>query len=230
MIKIPSYIDHTLLRPDATESDIKNLCQEAIDNKCYSVCVAPSLVGYAHSFTEQYLETSDVKIATVIGFPHGNTGLNSKIEQIAYYDVFVDEFDVVANIGSIKSGAWTGVEQEIEYVREITNRTIKYIVEIGYLTDEELFHMADLLIKHKIDFIKTCTGYGPRNVTVDDIVKIKRHVGDRIKIKASGGIKTYEFAKQLIDAGADRLGTSSSLNIIKGATSNVGETPNLDGY
>lgn len=226
MQKIQTYIDHTLLKPNATESDIKKLCQEAIDNSFYSVCVAPTFVGISHSL----LEKTDVKVATVIGFPHGNTGLNPKIEQMAYYDDFVHEFDVVANIGAIKSGAWLGVEQEIQYIRKSTDRAIKYIVEIGYLEDDELFRIADLLIHYKIDFIKTCTGYGPRNVTLEDIVKIKKHVGDRIKIKASGGIKSYEFAKQLIDAGAGRLGTSSSIDIIKGATTNAGDTSNLGGY
>jgi deoxyribose-phosphate aldolase len=228
MSTINSLIDHTFLKPDATTNDIKALCQEAIDNKFYSVCVTPYWVGFARNFLDQY--DTEVKIATVVDFPHGNLSFNAKTEVVSIYDVFVDEFDVVANISAIKSGAWANVEQEIKAIRGETGNTIKYIVEVGYLTDIELFKIADLLIRHKIDFIKTCTGYGPRNVTAEDILKIKNHVGDRILIKASGGIKTYEFAKQLVDAGANRLGTSSSINIIKGASTNAGETPNLGGY
>lgn len=229
MPNINSFIDHTLLKPDATTNDIKALCQEAIDNKFHSVCVTPHWVGFVRGLLDQQEET-DVQIATVIDFPHGNLSFNAKTELVSIYDVFVDEFDIVANISAIKSGAWPTVEQEIKAVRNETGNPIKYIVEIGYLTDPELFKIADLLIRHRIDFIKTCTGYGPRNVTVEDINKIKNHVGDRILIKASGGIKNYEFAKQLIDAGANRLGTSSSLNIIKGVTANAGEAPNLGGY
>jgi deoxyribose-phosphate aldolase len=228
MSTINSLIDHTLLKPEATRSDIKALCKEAIDNKFYSVCVTPFWVSTVRHIFDQ--EDVDVKIATVIDFPHGNLSFNAKTELLSIYDVFVDEFDIVANISAIKSGEWATVEQEIKAVRNETGNPIKYIVEVGYLTDAELFKVADLLIRHKIDFIKTCTGYGPRTVTVEDISKIKNHVGDRILIKASGGIKTYEFAKQLVDAGANRLGTSSSINIIKGASTNAGETPILGGY
>ncbi len=211
MKNINNCIDHTLLKPDATEYEIELLCSQAISLKFFSVCVAPSFVGVANSA----LEGSDVSICTVIGFPHGNVGLNTKLQQMELYDDYVDEFDVVINIGAIKSGSWLAVEQEIQYIRESTTKPIKYIVEVGYLTDEELFRVIDILIHYKIDFVKTCTGYGPRNIMIDDIVKIKRYVGDRIKIKASGGIKNYAFAKQLIESGADRIGSSSGVIIIK---------------
>lgn len=234
MKNLSSYIDHTLLRPDATESDIRQLCLEAVENSFAAVCVAPYWADTA--FNESF-NGQNLKVACVISFPHGNSTPQSKILQIE--DAIkngAEEIDMVLNIGAVKSNNWTGVEFEIKRIAEAKkliscgNFVLKYIVEVGYLTDEELFSIADLLIKYKVDFIKTCTGYGPRNVTIEDIVKIKKHVGDRIKIKASGGIKTYEFCKQLIEAGANRIGTSSGVAIIKGANSNAGETSNVAGY
>ncbi len=214
MTNIAQYIDHTLLRPDATESDIKKLCLEANEYGFASVCVAPFWAALA---------AKEYRTTTVINFPHGNSHWhtpNAEISEAIFSKA--KEFDVVINVGRIKSGDWVGFESSLEMLTENMylqdNRsefTLKYIVEIGYLTDEELFRIADLLIKYKVDFIKTCTGYGPRGVTVEDIVKIKKHVGDRIKIKASGGIKTYDFARQLIEAGADRIGCSNSIGIVK---------------
>lgn len=207
MNPIASYIDHTLLKPNATESDIKKLCQEAAEYKFASICIAPC-------WLDERIDafTTGVKISTVVGFPHGNVPVGTKMNQM---QTGADEYDVVANIGDIKSGRWHDVEFEIAKLRTATSLPIKYIVEVGYLEDVELYRVAELLIKHKIDFIKTCTGYGPRNVTIEDIVKIKAFTGDRIKIKASGGIKSLEQAKALIEAGADRLGTSSGVSIVK---------------
>jgi deoxyribose-phosphate aldolase len=210
-------IDHTLLKPDATLSQIKQLCQEAEQHQFAAVCVAPCWLNYL----DQFLKTPTISKATVISFPHGNAFFLEKFNtSFAYFNKGADELDVVINIGLIKSGEWSSVEGEIELLGQLRqskngNLKIKYIVEVGYLTDDELFKVADLLIKHKIDYIKTCTGYGPRGVTVDDIVKIKKHVGDAIKIKASGGIKDCHSFLQLIEAGADRLGTSSSIHIME---------------
>jgi len=201
MTNIAQYIDHTLLRPDATESDIINLCNEANEYKFAAICVAP-----CWNYIAKPKLKPEVNLCTVANFPHGNGYLPTNF----YYP---DEIDFVLNIGYVKSKKWE--QLDMFPMRHCGVKTVKVIVEVGYLTDEELFKVADILIKHKIDFIKTCTGYGPRNVTIDDITKIKKHVGDRIKIKASGGIKTYEFARQLIDAGADRIGTSSGVAIIK---------------
>jgi deoxyribose-phosphate aldolase len=198
------YFDHTCLRPEATLDDIKKLLKEAEEHKFASACLAPC-------WLDERIDGHQTKISTVVGFPHGNVQTGTKINQM---QTGADEYDVVANIGDIKSGKWHDVEFEISKLRSSTPMPIKYIVEVGHLTDMELFRTAELLIKHKIDFIKTCTGYGPRGVTVDDIKKIKAFVGDRIKIKASGGIKTKEFAIELINAGADRIGSSSSVSII----------------
>ena len=225
MTNIARYIDHTLLRPDATESDIIKLCEEAKQHNFASVCVAPFWAAVA---------AKEYRTTTVINFPHGNSHWhipNSEISEAIFSKA--KEFDIVINVGRIKSGDWKGFEDSLEMLTENMylkdNREdyiVKYIVEIGYLTDTELFRIADLLIKYKVDFIKTCTGYGPRGVTVEDILKIKKHVGDRIKIKASGGIKTYEFTRQLIEAGADRIGCSNSINITK-ESSNGGQGAKL---
>jgi len=219
--RMNEYIDHTVLKPDATMKDIAKLCKESQEYKFASVCIAPAWVDYCklllHSFSEP------TPIATVIGFPHGNTTEKSKYREIKYAtEDGATEHDVVINIGDVKSGSWSSIKKEIRKIATTKNTEwgqqnsilIKYIVEVGYLTDDELFKIADLLIKHEIDYIKTCTGYGPRGVTVEDIIKIKRHVGDAIKIKASGGIKTADFAKQLVMAGANRIGCSASVSIM----------------
>ena len=163
-----------------------------------------------------------VPLTTVVGFPHGNESITDKIE-IADNAIKegASEIDAVINIGYVKSHKWNDLEWEIKLLREISYKKVfKYIVEIGYLTDDELFRVSDLLIKHKFDFIKTCTGYGPRGVTVEDIEKIKNHVGDNIKIKASGGIRSYDFCSKLIKAGADRIGASGSIKILEEAREN----------
>ena len=201
------YIDHTLLKPDVTETEINKLCEEAKEYNFASVCVAPTFVKQA---TELY-----PIVATVIGFPHGNIPYDTKWHLIN--SIYAQELDVVINIGAVKSSRWDLIDKEINWVSSVSGsgRIVKYIVEVGYLTDEELFKIADMLIKWRVAFIKTCTGYGPRGVTVEDIIKIKKYVGNSIKIKASGGIKTLEQARRLIDAGADRIGTSSSVSIMK---------------
>jgi len=213
------YIDHTILKPDTTSEEILKLCNEAVQYNFASVCVAPTWVAKA----KDCLLNDNIPVATVIGFPHGNIYDETKAELIGFtYDDGAVEHDIVIDVGKVKSGNWDTVEDEIIMVARAKENVwddensilIKYIVEVGYLSDEELFRIADLLIKHKIDYIKTCTGYGPRGVTVEDIVKIKKHVGDAIKIKASGGIKTADFAKQLIEAGANRIGCSASVSIM----------------
>jgi len=210
---LPSYIDHTNLRPDASIHDISRLVTEAWHLQLYSVCVAPVNVELVKGMMSK---NDPVKTVVVIGFPHGNSTIKSKVQQIK--ESKVDEYDVVVNIGAIKDAKWDLINSEFKAIRESTNKVIKYIVEVGYLTDKELKEVADALIKNKIDFIKTCTGSGPRNVEVSDIQKIKKHVKNRIKIKASGGIKTLIQAQGLVEAGADRIGTSSSVAIMKELT------------
>jgi len=219
MSNLAGYIDHTLLKPDANLSDIEKLCKEANKHKFASVCVAPCWERRAKSILDK-----DVKLCIVQNFPHGNA-----LQKNGMGIFEADEIDFVINIGYVKSEMWESIKSDLWSMRHMggEDKIVKVIVEVGYLTDIELFKLADMLIEEKIDFIKTCTGYGPRGVTVEDIIKIKNHVGDRIKIKASGGIKTMAFAEQLIGAGADRLGigSASSLEIIyeKGGPQTHGE-------
>jgi deoxyribose-phosphate aldolase len=210
-------IDHTLLRPDSTITQIEQLCREAEQHQFAAICIAPCWLNYV----DQWLKTPTIERATVISFPHGDSYLVEKSSSgNSYCNMGATELDIVANIGLIKSGEWQSTKNEIELIGKLREFRkglvkIKYIVEVGYLTDDELFKVADILIENKIDYIKTCTGYGPRGVTVNDILKIKKHVGNAIKIKASGGIKTSEDFLAMINAGADRVGTSSSVKILE---------------
>ncbi len=215
-MELNEYIDHTLLKPDATEAEITKLIKEAEEYKFASACVATCWLD------EIVPERIEVPLTTVVGFPHGNESISDKIETADNaIKEGVSEIDAVINMGYVKSQKWNDLEWEIKLLREISyKKTFKYIVEVGYLTDDELFRVADLLIKHKFDFIKTCTGYGPRGVTVEDIEKIKNHVGDNIKIKASGGIRSYDFCSKLIEAGADRIGASGSIKILEESRGN----------
>ncbi len=210
------FIDHTALKPNVTTSDIIKLCEEAQRNNFYSVCVAPTWTSFAKSFFQDVKNAP--KICSVISFPHGNQTLYGKCAEIEFLSQEgIQEFDVVINIGNIKSNLWSVVEDEIRTVRAAVkkrNMVLKYIIEIGMLTDEEIERVCEMLIEQRVDFVKTCTGFNDRSVTVEDIMKLKKICGDKIKIKASGGIKTAEFAKQLIQAGADRIGCSSSVAIM----------------
>ncbi len=207
-----NLFDHTYLKPDAVLENINKLCDEAMLNDFHSVCVSPIFVTACY-YKLLHFKT---KVCTVVSFPHGNILVPSKTREVELIMSYVDEFDVVIDLNNVKSHNWEYVEHEVKLMRNATANTIlKYIIEIGYLTDEEINRVCEILIRNKVDFVKTCTGYGPRNVTVDDIIKLKKICGNDIKIKASGGIKTLDFSNQLIDAGANRLGTSSSVDIIK---------------
>jgi len=220
MENINLKIDHTLLRPDATQDDIDKLCQEAIDNDFRSVCVASSWVSHIAETTKD----KNLKICTVIGFPHGNNNLVSKVIEVEDAIGDATEFDAVVNIGAIKSQKWDYVESEISELRKYTYPyKLKYIIEIAYLNDFEIKKMCDLLIKHEVDYVKTSTGYGPRGATVDDIKKLKDFTQNSILIKASGGISDLKKAEAMLEAGADIIGTSKSLEIMR-ATRNGKDT------
>jgi deoxyribose-phosphate aldolase len=220
MDNLNKKIDHTYLKPEATFEDIQRVCSEAMEHKFKNVCVSSYWVPYA----SKALKGSQVGLATTIGFPHGNSNMASKIIEIE--DAVSDgatELDVVINMGAIKSKNWAKIELEIQEARTYADFNIlKYIIEIGYLNDFEISKICEILIKHHVNYVKTCTGYGPRGVTADDIIKIKSFVGDRILIKASGGIKDLKTAEAVINAGADVIGTSNSINIIRELTNGEG--------
>ena len=212
--RISSIIDHTLLKPDATEDDVKRICEEALTYDFASVCVNPCWVKLA----SQLLTGSNVKTCTVIGFPLGaNTTEVKTFEAKNAINNGAEELDMVINIGALKSKKYDEVKQDIERIVEVAapSVTVKVILETSLLTDEEKKKAAIIAMEAGADFVKTSTGFGPGGATVYDVKLLKGVVGNRIGIKAAGGIRTYEKALQMISAGAIRIGTSSGVQIIK---------------
>ncbi len=210
------YIDHTLLKPDATYEDIIRLCEEAKKYHFYSVCVHPYFVPLA----KQVLLDTDISISTVVGFPFGMNEMETKAFEIREaLTNGADEIDMVMNMGAFKSGDYDQVFDEIykvsSNIKKDEKMVLKVIIETGYLSRDEILQAAELCVEGKADFVKTSTGFGPRGVTLEDIYLIKENFKDDIKIKASGGIGSYRFAKELIEAGADRLGASKSVLLMK---------------
>ena len=212
------HIDHTLLRPIGTTTDIRRLCTEAVEYGMAAVCVFPSYVPMAR----EILKESRVKIATVIAFPFGVTYTEIKeAEMRASAARGADEMDFVINIAALKSGDEKAIEQEMEYLtskaQTIGVRT-KFIIETAYLTDDEKLRVCKAANRVKPDFMKTSTGYGPSGATVEDVRMMRSSLLPEIQIKAAGGIRSYAEALQLLQAGASRLGTSSGIKIIEEAS------------
>ena len=223
-MNIAQYIDHTLLKPATTTHELKKLCEEAIQYNFYAVCVPPPLVKNARGI----LVNSGIKTATVIGFPFGYSVARAKQAeaQQAIQDG-ADELDVVINLIALKSKAWQYLELEMEAIVEeahAQNRLVKVIIESGILTDEEIIKCCEIYAKTGVDFLKTSTGYAEKGATIEAVQLMRAHLPSTIKIKASGGIRTYEAAEQYIKAGANRLGTSSGVAIVTGAATNGSTT------
>ena len=208
------YIDHTNLKPFATKTDIENLCADAREWDFASVCVNPCDIALA----KELLEGSDVMTCTVIGFPLGrNTTAIKVAETEEAYALGCDEFDMVINVGKLKDGCVDYVRDEIAaVVKAAKGKTVKVIIETGLLTDEEKALATRLSCEAGAHFVKTCTGVSAGVATVEDIRLMKANISGNVRLKASSGIKTYETAKALIDAGAERIGTSSGIAIITG--------------
>ncbi len=211
-INIAKLIDHTLLRPDATETEIFNHCEDAKQYGFFSVCIHPAFIKAA----KELLTASPVKISTVTGFPLGATMTNVKIyEAIESLIAGADELDIVINIGHAKSGNWKAVEKEISGIINATPQAVhKIIIETCYLTDDEKKTASSVVMNTGAEFIKTSTGFGPSGAKISDIEIIKSVTKGNIGIKAAGGIKTLEDAMAFINAGATRIGTSSGVEII----------------
>jgi deoxyribose-phosphate aldolase len=207
------HIDHTLLRPDATEKDIEKLCDEAMEYGFASACVASCWAGEA----KKRLEGSGVKACCVVGFPFGSGAWYGKVcEAWAAVDAGADEIDMVMNVGYLRSGRVEDVRREVSSVVAVAQgAAVKVIIETCYLTDEEKVLAARLVHDSGASFVKTSTGYGPKGAAVEDVRLIAKEVPG-IKIKASGGIRTFEDAKKFLDAGASRIGTSSGPKIMEG--------------
>lgn len=214
-MNIAKYIDHTLLKPTTTLLEIENLSKEALEYGFAAVCVPPLFVKKAKEFTNN----SAIKVATVIGFPLGYSAIEAKVAEIVLAMVDgADELDMVINISAIKNSDWNFIANEINTIIPIIknrDKVIKVIIESGVLTDDEIIKCCDIYGAAGVDYVKTSTGYAEKGATVHAVKLIRTHLADQVKIKASGGIKSFEFAKQLIDAGADRLGCSSSVQIVK---------------
>ena len=216
-MNIAAYIDHTVLKPTTTMGDIEKICAEAMKYQFAAVCVPPLYVKKA----KKLLGDSSIKVATVIGFPFGYAAIEAKVAELVLAIIDgADELDVVINISAIKNNDWQFLANEINSILPIVknkNKLIKVIIESGILTDEEIIKCCDLYGAAGVDFLKTSTGYAEKGATVEAVQLMRKHLADNVRIKASGGIKNYHFAKQLIDAGANRLGCSSSLSIVNEA-------------
>ncbi|MFA8439595.1 deoxyribose-phosphate aldolase [Pueribacillus sp. YX66] len=217
-MNIGNYIDHTLLKADATLGEIERLCVEAETHQFFSVCVNPVWVKTAKKF----LSHSKVKVCTVIGFPLGASTSETKVFETKEAIVNgADEIDMVMNIGALKSGNTEQVASEIEAIVSASagRALVKVIIETSLLTDDEKKTACQLVESARADFVKTSTGFSTSGATVEDIKLIKSIVDERMGIKASGGIRDYTFAEKLIRSGATRIGASASVAIINGRKS-----------
>ncbi len=212
-LNIAKLIDHSLLRPDATEADIAKLCDEAKKYGFFSVCVHPSFVKTAR----EILVGNDIKIATVIGFPMGMTLTGVKIyEAIESVLHGADELDMVINLGAAKANNWNAVEKEISDLITVTPDIVhKIIIETSYLTDDEKVRASLAIMNAGAEFVKTSTGFAPTGAALKDVAMIKSETGGGIGIKAAGGIKTLNDVLAFVGAGATRIGTSSGVDIMK---------------
>jgi len=215
-MSIAQFIDHTVLKPSTTLADIEKTCNEAMEYGFAAVCIPPYYVKDA----QQILKNGRSALATVIGFPFGYSHYKAKLAeaQEALNDG-AGELDIVMNIAAFKNNDLAWVETEIDAITRVAKEKkaiVKLIIESGILTDEEIINCCALFRHFPIDFLKTSTGYAEKGASVEAVKLMRKHLPDHIQIKASGGIRSYEFAKQLIDAGATRLGCSASVAIVKG--------------
>jgi len=213
-MELNKYIDHTNLKPTATDADIEKLCEEAKKYGFASVCINPCRVGMA----ARILKDSDVKVCTVIGFPLGaeTTEMKAISAKRALGDG-CDEFDMVINLGALKSGNDAYVLDDIRaVVNAVEGKTVKVIIETFYLNDEEIERACRISEEAGAHFVKTCTGFNDGKAEPEHVALMRKTVSDKVKVKASGGVRTRERALEMIAAGADRIGTSSGVTIISG--------------
>jgi deoxyribose-phosphate aldolase len=223
-MSIAHFIDHTILKPTTALADIEKVCDEAKRYGFAAVCVPPYFV----SDSKEILRDSSVKLATVIGFPFGYNDYKAKAAEMkqAIADG-ADELDVVINLAAFKSNDMAYLESEVKKLSSITQenfKVLKLIIESGILSKEEIIKCCDLYKHFPVDFLKTSTGYAETGATLEAVEIMRKQLPQHIQIKASGGIKSYEFAQQLINAGATRLGCSASVAIVNG------ETESAQGY
>jgi deoxyribose-phosphate aldolase len=216
-LALAKYIDHTLLKPDATAADIEKLCREAIEHRFWSVCVNGSRVAQAYALVEE----SGIKVASVVGFPLGAMSSDVKrLEVEAAIDDGAQEIDVVLNIGKLKDGDDKYVLRELrDVVDAAEERTVKVILETCLLSRDEKIRACKLVVESGAHFVKTSTGFSTGGATTHDVQLMRECVGPDFGVKASGGIRDAQIALGMIQSGATRLGTSAGVAILKGAPS-----------
>lgn len=212
---IGALIDHTVLRPTTTITDVEQLCRESVEYGFAAVCVPPPFVKRAKTI----LAPTDVKVATVIGFPFGYSATEAKMAEtvLALVDG-ADELDMVINLVALRQGDWDYLTREVALLTEVIHnkkKAIKVIVESGILSKDELLECCKRFGPLGIDFMKTSTGYAEKGATLEAVQLMRQYLPSAIQIKASGGIKTLAFAQELVAAGATRLGCSASVQIVK---------------
>lgn len=212
--KILSMVDHTLLLQTSTWEEIRALCDDAIHYGTASVCIPPCFVQQAKEYVG-----NQMKICTVIGFPNGNHTTATKVfETIDAINNGADEIDMVINVGMLKAKKYDYVINEIREIKDACgDKILKVIIETCLLTEEEKIKMCEIVTESEADFIKTSTGFSTGGATFDDIALFAEHVGEKVKIKAAGGISSMEDAEKFIVLGASRLGTSRIVKIVKGS-------------
>lgn len=213
-LEIMKYVDHTLLKAFATWEEICTLCDEAVTYKAASVCIPPNYIKRIHSTYKDKLN-----ICTVVGFPLGYSTTGAKVtECIQALKDGANEIDMVINLTDVKNKDYKSVENEIKIIKEtIGEHILKVIVETCYLTEEEKIAMCHAVTAAGADYIKTSTGFGTGGATFDDVKLFKQHIGQTVKIKASGGIKTLNDLETFINLGCSRIGSSSAIKLINDA-------------
>ena len=213
-MEINTYIDHTILKPTTLVSEVEKICNEAMTYHFAAVCIPPTFVKFA----KHKLQNTPVKVATVIGFPFGYSAVEAKLAEILLAIVDgADELDVVINFMAIKNNDWDYVANEINHLMPViksNQKVIKVIIESGVLTEDEIIKCCTLYGAAGVDYVKTSTGYAEKGATVEAVTLMRKHLPLHVKIKASGGIRDYLFAEELIIAGASRLGCSAGVTII----------------
>ena len=213
-LHLAPYIDHTLLAPGLLLQDVERVCGEAKTYGFASVCIPPPMVAFA----KQQLQGSLVKVATVIGFPFGYSAVEAKLSEVILAMVDgADELDMVVNYTAIKNNDWAYMANEINSIAPAVlqkGKLIKLILETGSLTDDEIVKCCHLYAPTGVQFLKTSTGYSSSGASMHAVALMRKNLPDNVQIKASGGIRDSAFAQQLVDAGATRLGCSSSLAVI----------------
>jgi deoxyribose-phosphate aldolase len=218
MMNLNEYIDHTVLKPETTAAMVKKICDEAKQFNFATVCINPARIAEA----KKLLAGSNVGITTVIGFPLGANTTEVKVfETNDAIKKGADEIDMVINIGAVKDGNWDLVQAEMQAIKQAAGtHCVKVILENCLLTEGEIVKACEVAVAAGLDFVKTSTGFSTGGATFADVALMKKTVGDRAKVKAAGGVRTYDDAMKMIEAGAERLGTSGGVAIVQGKQNN----------